>query len=35
MIIEAAEIDELFDRFEKGLADLEAWIGKGGVGAAA
>ena len=30
----AAEINELFDRFEKGLADLEAWIGKESLGAA-
>ena len=34
MIITEAELNELFDRFEKALADGEAWVGKEGLRAA-
>jgi 4-aminobutyrate--pyruvate transaminase len=30
LIIEEAEIDELFDRFEKALEDTEEWVEKSG-----
>jgi 4-aminobutyrate--pyruvate transaminase len=35
MIITEAELNELFDRFEKALADLEAWVSKEGLRKAA
>jgi 4-aminobutyrate---pyruvate transaminase len=35
MIITEAELNELFDRFEKGLADGEAWVSKEGLRLAA
>jgi 4-aminobutyrate--pyruvate transaminase len=28
MIIKEAELNELFDRFEKALDDTEGWVGK-------
>ena len=34
MIISEPELNELFDRFEKGLNEAEAWIGKEGLRAA-
>jgi 4-aminobutyrate--pyruvate transaminase len=35
MIITEAELNELFDRFELALADLEAWVHKEGLRKAA
>jgi 4-aminobutyrate---pyruvate transaminase len=35
MVISEAELNELFDRFEKGLADGEAWVSKEGLRLAA
>jgi 4-aminobutyrate--pyruvate transaminase len=35
MIISEAELNELFDRFEKALADTEAWVAKEGLAQAA
>ena len=34
MIITEAELDELFDRFEKALADTESWVAREGLRAA-
>ncbi len=31
LIITEAEIDELFDRFERALSDTEAWVEKNGL----